>query len=149
VAVDVWYDAEEDDPTTVATPAELDAILDVMVGWGDPVLADVRISNATGPLWRVSLSVGVSGRTGRGTLIHTAPGEVAYGKASPGPEWSPADRVLYYLMNSDTEFPPDAELPLADVKDAAHHFLTTGGGRLTPTDWHWHTPPPNLPLTAQ
>ncbi|OLT38663.1 hypothetical protein BJF85_08100 [Saccharomonospora sp. CUA-673] len=33
---------------------------------------------------------------------------------------------LYYYMGSDTEFPVDAEVPLADIRRAAHEFMSNG-----------------------
>ncbi|WP_372511424.1 Imm1 family immunity protein [Lentzea californiensis] len=42
---------------------------------------------------------------------------------------------IYYYMGSDTEFPATAEIPLADVRRAAHEYMSTGGGR--PHDITW------------
>ncbi|MBB5958036.1 hypothetical protein FHS29_004644 [Saccharothrix tamanrassetensis] len=136
---------EHDRPTIVSTPAELDDVLDVMTGWGGPALADFRLAGVQGDLKRMSLSVGIRGDAGRGTLIHTSPGAVLFAKGTPGPwaTWSPPELLLYDYMTNPTEFPPDAELPLADVREAAQHYLTTGGGRLARIDWQ--TPPPAHP----
>lgn len=43
--------------------------------------------------------------------------------------------VLYYYMDSDAEYPVDAEIPLATVRQAAHEYLTTGGQRPTRVTW--------------
>ncbi|MFC6088781.1 Imm1 family immunity protein [Saccharothrix lopnurensis] len=34
--------------------------------------------------------------------------------------------VIYYYVTADTEFPPDSEVPVADVEAAVVDYLTTG-----------------------
>ncbi|WP_406601579.1 Imm1 family immunity protein [Lentzea miocenica] len=42
---------------------------------------------------------------------------------------------MYYYLGSDTEFPATAEIPLPDVRRAAHEYMSTGGSRPTGVTW--------------
>ncbi|MFT7840362.1 Imm1 family immunity protein [Saccharothrix sp. BKS2] len=148
VALIAAYDPAKDQPETVATADELDAVLNQAAEWGYRTLIEFRLAEpADGPAHQVALSVGLRGSTNQGTLIYSSSEGLWFGKATPGPEWAEAEPILYYFMSADTEYPPDSEIPAAVVRRAAHEFMTTGGQR--PEGPRWHTPPPWYPTPFQ
>lgn len=138
VELEAWYDVDRDGPTIVRTPAELDAVVDVVTGWEGRILVDLYV---VGNPVR-GLNVGIHGQTGRGALYYAAGHDEWFSKGTPGPDRSPVETLLYYYMNNDTEFPGDCEIPLDAVRRAAHEFMTTGGERPTVTDWQPRPPMP-------
>lgn len=119
VALTASFDADSDESTIVETAADLDRVLDTVSGWEGRVIVQLRIAGPVGA-------------------------RVWFSKATPGPEWSAADRILYYYMNCDTEYPADSEIPLDVVRRAAHEFMETNGQR--PTSPVWHSPPSWYPM---
>ncbi|MCP2255494.1 Immunity protein Imm1 [Prauserella aidingensis] len=118
VALDAWYD--HDGPARVTTAAELDAVLDTVAAMPGPTL--VAFNAADDPASAGLLNIGLCSERGVGVVHHAGRGR---GYFSLG-EASNADTVLYYYMGSDTEFPPQSEIPIADVRRAAHEYLVTG-----------------------
>ncbi len=130
MALVAWFDREA--PTQVETAADLDAVLDAVVATGRPNLVELTVASDPG---RAVLNVGLDGARGRGVLYcsgATDPSAEAY--FSRGVKTDDAE-TIYYYMGSDTEFPDDAELPIPDVRKAAHQFLATGGERPDGIDW--------------
>jgi hypothetical protein len=128
----------------VETAAELDAVLDTVAGWEGRIIVQLWIARPVDLAMRHSaLYVGVFGEAGQGTLIYSSYAQTWFSKATPGPEWSTADPILYYYMNCDTEYPVDSEIPLDLVRRAAHEFMATGGQR--PSAPVWQLPPPWYP----
>ncbi|MFD7656637.1 Imm1 family immunity protein [Actinosynnema sp. NPDC059797] len=142
VDLEAWYDADHDGPTVVRTPAELDAVLDVVAGWEGRIIVDVYV--VANPA-RAVFNIGVHGQAGRGALYYSGDSGSWFSKGTPGPDRSPTEPILYYYMNNDTEFPGDCEIPLDVVRRAAHEFMTTGGERPTVTNWQ---PRPPVPQAA-
>ncbi|MFD7656980.1 Imm1 family immunity protein [Actinosynnema sp. NPDC059797] len=132
VDLEVWYDEDQNDAVIVRTPAELDAVLDTVAGREGRVLVDLYVVGNPG---RANFNVGLHGRAGRGALYYASSGQKWFSTETPGPDWSADEPVLYYLMNSDTEYPADSEIPLDVVRRAAHEFMTTGGERPTASTW--------------
>ncbi len=130
VALEAWFDRNAEGPTIVHTPAELDTVLDVVVGWNAPTT--VQLLTADNPGY-VLLDVGLDGRTGRGVLYYFGP-DKPDGCISKGTDTA-AEPPIYYFTGSDTEFPTDAEIPLADARRAAHEFMTNGTGWPTGIEW--------------
>ncbi|WP_367133631.1 Imm1 family immunity protein [Saccharothrix sp. HUAS TT1] len=144
VALIAAYDPEGEGPEVITTAAELDTVLDRVAEWGHRALVELRPADpADGLTHRYSLSVGLHGDADQGTLIYSSSDGMWFSKATPGPEWVEAERILYYFMSSDTEYPPDSEIPAGVVRRAAHEFMTAGGQ--LPTGPDWHTPPPWYP----
>jgi hypothetical protein len=144
VALTASFDVDSDESTTVETAAELDAVLDTVAGWEGRIIVHLRIARPAEPaMRRFALYVGVFGDAAQGALIYSSPSGLSFSKATPGPEWSTADPILYYYMNSDTEYPVDSEIPLDVVRRAAHEFMATGGQR--PSGPAWQSPPPWYP----
>ncbi|WP_433262554.1 Imm1 family immunity protein [Actinosynnema sp. CS-041913] len=138
------YDPDSEEPTTLTTAAELDDVLDRVAAWGHRALIEFRLAEPADKNARqLALSAGLHGASDRGTLIYSSPAGVWFSKASPGPEWEPAERILYYYMSADTEYPPDSEIPLDLVRRAVHDYMTNGGQQ--PSGPDWHTPPPWYP----
>jgi hypothetical protein len=144
VALTASFDVDSDESTTVETAAELDAVLDTVAAWEGRIIVQLWIARPVDLAMRHSaLYVGVFGEAAQGTLIYSSSAQVWFSKATPGPEWSTADPILYYYMNSDTEYPVDSEIPLDVVRRAAHEFMATGGQR--PDAPAWQPPPPWYP----
>ncbi|GAA3879825.1 hypothetical protein GCM10022243_50590 [Saccharothrix violaceirubra] len=136
---------DPDGPVAITTVAELDAVVDQVVGWGHRAVVELKIARPVEPRGRqLSLTVGIHGAAGLGTLIYSSPDGVWFGKATPGPEWAEVDeRVLYFLMSADTEYPPESEIPLDVVRRAAQEYWHGGGSR--PGGVGWCAPPPWYP----
>ncbi|SMD20618.1 Imm1 family immunity protein [Lentzea albidocapillata] len=130
VALEAWFDSDAEDPTIVRTSDELDAVLDTIAAWPYPGQLQLLIADNPG---YVVLDVGLNGAKQRGVLFYSNQ-ELPDAYASQGSDTvDPAP--IYYYMGSDTEFPATAEIPLADVRRAAHEYMSTGGGR--PHDITW------------
>jgi len=131
VALKAWYDGEADDATIIHTAAELDAVLDEVAGWSGPNIVELLIESDPA---QAILDVGIDTEFGRGTLYYAGEG-YDDGCFPRSDSKSDEDPLLYYYMGSDREFPRDAEIPLAAVREAAHEYMTTGGRRPTGIDW--------------
>ncbi|MEU4741204.1 Imm1 family immunity protein [Actinosynnema sp. NPDC023658] len=130
VALEAWYDWKAEGPTVVHDPVELDAVLDIVVGLNDPTTVQLLIHGDPG---HAILDVGLDATTGRGVLYYAGP-DAPEACISKGP-YITEPPPIYYFTGSDTEFPADAEIPLADVRRAAHEYMTTGGGRPGGIQW--------------
>ncbi len=108
MALVAWFDREALEPAQVETAAALDEVLDALVATQRPNLVELTVSGAADPSADAYYS--------RGTKTDDA-------------------ETIYYYMGSDTEFPDDAELPINEVRKAAHQFLNTGGERPDGIDW--------------
>ncbi|MEV6910326.1 Imm1 family immunity protein [Amycolatopsis sp. NPDC051071] len=130
VEVDVYYDWSANTPTTVSTPAELDAVLDNVAATGSPQVAQLVIH---GDPRRGMLDVGLHAERARGAL-YFAGGQYRRGCVSHGPETASED-VIYVYMGNAREFPATAEVPIADARKAAHEFMAAGGERPKVVAW--------------
>ncbi|GLZ28264.1 hypothetical protein Lesp02_04540 [Lentzea sp. NBRC 105346] len=130
VALEAWFDRDADDPAIVRTAEELDTLLDTVAAWPRPSTVQLLIADDLG---RAVLDVGLDGTHGRGVLYYSGP-EWPDACASQGTDTA-TPSPIYYYMGSDTEYPPTAEIPLADVLRAAHEYMTTGGERPTGIKW--------------
>ncbi|GAA1303448.1 Imm1 family immunity protein [Saccharothrix xinjiangensis] len=130
VALEAWFDREAEGPTIVHTPAELDAVSDTVAGWAGPNTVQLLIAEDPG---RAILDVGLDAEYARGVLCYSGP-DAPDGLMSKGSDTA-EEPPLYYFTGSDTEFPVDAEIPLAEVRRAAHEYLGTGGARPAGIEW--------------
>lgn len=129
VALEAWFDINSDDPTIVRTPDELDAVLDQITAWGGSHIVELLLTDDPG---YAIFDVGLDGKRERGTLYYSARNRDTWFSLGAAPN---EPTPLYYYMSSDTEYPPGAELPLAEVRRAAHEFMETGGRRPTGVQW--------------
>lgn len=130
VALEAWFDRNADEPTIVRTADELDAVLDTVAAWPRPNTVQLLIADDLG---RAILDVGLDGAHGRGVLYYA--GE-AFPDACASQGADTADPLpIYYYLGSDTEFPATAEIPLIDVRRAAHEYMSTGGERPSGIKW--------------
>ncbi|GAA3460963.1 Imm1 family immunity protein [Saccharothrix longispora] len=132
VELEAWYDEEQDDAVIVRTSAELDAVLDTVAGWDGRVLVDLYVAGNPG---RANFNVGLHGLAGRGVLYYAGSGQKWFSTETPDTDLNSDGRILYYYMNSDTEYPADSEIALDVVRRAAHEFMGTGGERPTASAW--------------
>ncbi|MFC6090828.1 Imm1 family immunity protein [Saccharothrix lopnurensis] len=140
VDLEAWYDEEQDDAVTVRTQAELDAVLDAVAAWDGRVIVHLKPARPVDVnMRRRTLDVGVHGNSDRGALVYDSPDGRWYSKAAFDTSANRDERILYYYMNSDTEYPADSEIALDVVRQAAHEYLATEGQR--PTSPTWQTPP--------
>ena len=134
--LEIWGDEGTDEATLVRTVAELDALLGRARDVDYPILLEVL--DAASPN-RVILNVGMNDDLG---VLRYAGGEHRRGVYSKNPEAGPsqAEVVLYYYMNSDTEFPVSAQVPADVVLRACIEFMETGGELPTQLEWQsWPT----------
>jgi hypothetical protein len=115
-----WYDPDGE-PVMVGTPADLDACLDRLaadrVTMRVPPLMQLARRDSDG--WAV-LHVGVD--VDRGVLVHTdATGSFV---AATGDD--AGEPVTYDYLGHVRTVAGNAEIPLADVRRAAHEFVATG-----------------------
>jgi hypothetical protein len=133
-ALNVHYKAEHaDNPVTVTTPDEVCALLGTIrdaYPTGSAVLLTVVVTEDP---WKSELSVGIDG--GKGVLHYAGEDTPPNGMYSKSPTPTNADPVIYYYVAADTEFPPNAEVPLPTVAAAMIEYLTTAGERPTAVDW--------------
>lgn len=129
--LEVWGDEGVEEATLVRTAEELEALLEKVRGVDYPIL--LEILDAASPN-RVILNVGVNGDLG---VLRYAGGERRRGVYSRNPDTEPsqADVVLYYYMNSDTEFPANAQCPADVVLRACVEFMETGGALPSQVEW--------------
>ncbi|WP_158843712.1 Imm1 family immunity protein [Saccharothrix deserti] len=123
-ALNVYYDAgHADDPVTVTTPDEVREVFAAVRGKypaGSAVL--LTIVPAADP-WASELNAGIDGDVG---VLRYSGEDHPKGVYSKNPTPSNAEPVIYYYVTADTEFPPNAEVPMADVEAAVIDYLTTG-----------------------
>jgi hypothetical protein len=132
-ALDVYYArGHGDDPVTVATVDGVDALIDQVRAEspeGAPILMEVHIS---GDPYSQGLDVGVDGD--RGVLRYSGR-EWPEGVYSTGTGPADGEPLRYFYMDVDTEFPANADVPLATVRQAVREFLATNGARPTNVAW--------------
>ncbi|MCP3805112.1 Imm1 family immunity protein [Allokutzneria sp. A3M-2-11 16] len=124
VALEAWYDSEDDEPTLIQGSADLDVLLDRMVadgrGFDVPPLAELSRQSPDG--WLVA-HVGLDPRRGTGFMTYADPvGSVT--SCNGGTDREPVD---YDYMGHQRQIPANAELPLADICEAVHELVATGG----------------------
>jgi hypothetical protein len=76
--------------------------------------------------------IGLNGE--HGVLSYTSRDEDGY---SHQPEGSNTEPVIYFYVTSDTEFPPNSEIDLKIVEQAAVEYLESDGTK--PMCVHWQT----------
>ncbi|EWM17779.1 hypothetical protein KUTG_08083 [Kutzneria sp. 744] len=123
MALEAWYDPDDDDPIRITSAADADALLDRMAadgaGFAVPPLAELSRHDDE---WAVAY-VGVNVATGRGIMTHsdaTGSAMTIGGDA--------AGAVAYDYMGNVRELPGSAEIPLADLRRAATGSAMTIGG---------------------
>lgn len=89
-----------------------------------PPLAEISRHDADG--WVVAY-VGISARTGRGLITHSDTTNSVISFDATGVE----DVVRHDYMGHLRELPASADIPLADVRNAAHEFVDANGARPT------------------
>jgi immunity protein Imm1 of predicted polymorphic toxin system len=133
IALRWWYSADQTEGRITRTAAEIDAVLDALAeiareDW--PALAEVTQVEAV-ERGAAMMYVGLHGDLG--TLTYSGPdhreGSYSYGD-------SPVDGepIDYMMGNSDTELPPNCEIPTEVVRRAVHEFAETGQ---RPVDVPW------------
>ncbi|MGW6931309.1 Imm1 family immunity protein [Lentzea sp. NPDC054927] len=129
--LEIWGDEGTDEATLIRTSAELEALLERARGVDYPILLEVL--DAASPNW-VILNVGLNGDLG---VLRYAGGDHRRGLYSRNRETgtSQAEIVLYYYMNSDSEFPASAQCPVDVVLRACVEFMATGGDLPTGVEW--------------
>jgi hypothetical protein len=128
VALEAWYDVDDDEPTLINVSADADALLDRMAAdaasFDVPPLTELSRQDADG--WAVAY-FGVNAKTDQGIVTHSDPGGSVISVGSGGRTGT----VTYDYMGHVRELPANAEISLTDVRRAMHEFVTTNGGRPT------------------
>lgn len=129
VALEAWFDGDTDEPTIINTAAELDTVLDTVVGWGGRHIVELLLADDPG---HAIFDVAIDGNQERGALYYSTRDRKTW--FSKGTETA-AETPIYFYMTSPTEYPVDGELPLDVVRRAAHEYMTSGGARPTGIEW--------------
>lgn len=118
------YDNHIETPVVVTTAAELDAVLDEVAAAGPLQMVHLLTD---GDIHTPDLYVGLNGD--RGTLRYSSHDTgVLYSRNTGVPFALPAwGEVIYYVERADFEYPDDSEIPVGEVRQAAHDFLASGG----------------------
>ena len=133
IPLELWYSHDQTEGDVARTHDELDAALDRIAAlsrldW--PALATVhQTGNKFGPLLHVGLHVE------QGALLYSGDDDEE-GSYTAGSGTQEGDPLLYMYMTSDSEFPPNSEVPATLIRQAAHEFADTG---LRPTCVQWQT----------
>lgn len=130
-ALSAYYEREHgENPIRLETPADVDAMVDALRAqetW--PLLAQVYVSDDLG---KSELSAGVRGDVG---VLRYAGEDAFEGLYSLGDGPADGEWILYYYVTADTPFPPNAEVPLAVVRDALVEYLESNGARPNNVEW--------------
>jgi hypothetical protein len=117
----LWYSHEQAEGEVVRTHDELDAALDRAVALSSPewpVLAEVtQLDDKFGTMLYLGLHVD------HGAIMYPGDTHRFYTCSEGTPNGDP---LLYMQGTSDNEFPPNAELPVTVIRQAAHEFADTG-----------------------
>jgi immunity protein Imm1 of predicted polymorphic toxin system len=133
IPLKLWYSREQTTGDVVRTHAELDAAIDrieVLARPGWPALAEAtQLDNKLGSLLYLGLHVD------RGVLLYAGAGETSrmYTIGEGTEDGAP---LLYMQGTSDCEFPPNSEVAVKLIRQAAHEFADTGQ---RPTCVEWQT----------
>jgi hypothetical protein len=123
IPLTLWYSRAQVSGDIASTHAELDAVIDRIAALARPewpALAEVtRSVNKLGSM----LYLGLHGD--RGALLYGGAGET-HRLYTLGDGAQDGDPLLYMQGTSDTEFPPNAEISVALVRQATHEFADTG-----------------------
>jgi hypothetical protein len=135
IPLKLWYSDEQTEGDIAHTHDELDAVLDRVAalsssGW--PALAEVtQAADKFGPLMYVGFHEYM------GALMYPEIDTSAY---TVGEGTQDGDPLLYMQGTSDSEFPPNSEVPAALIRQATHEFADTGR-RPTCVPWQtWERP---------
>jgi hypothetical protein len=132
VALEAWYDIDDEEPITVRTVDDVDTLFDRMVAdaadFDVPPLSELSRHDADG--WVVAY-VGVNPKHDRGIVTHSD----ATGSVISFSGLGSAGSVTYDYMGSLRELPASAEIPLDEVRQAMREFVTTNGTRPISVSW--------------
>ncbi|WP_041837036.1 Imm1 family immunity protein [Actinosynnema mirum] len=134
VELEAWYGDDQDDAVPVRTAAELDAVLDEVAAMRGRVIVHLKVARPPSlDVRRMILNVGLNGDAGLGSLFYRSPSGAWYSQgAAADPSVS---ELLYYYMNSDTEYPLDCEIPIDAVRRAAHEYRSAVDTRPSAPGW--------------
>jgi hypothetical protein len=130
-ALDVYYRRDHGAaPTTVSTSDEVTELIDRVRAESPesaPILMELHLS---GDPYTQGLDVGINGDCGVLRYSGRDWPEGVYSAGSAGRK-----PVAYFYMDTWTEFPANAEVPLTIVRQAVQQFLATDGARPTCVEW--------------
>jgi hypothetical protein len=120
------------DPLTVATVDGVDELLARVRAESPeraPILMEVHIA---GDPYTQGLDVGVNGD--RGVLRYSGR-DWPEGIYSRGRGTAEGEPLRYFYMDTETEFPANAEITLDTIRQAIREFLTSDGARPNCVEW--------------
>ncbi|MGX7827222.1 Imm1 family immunity protein [Actinokineospora sp. 24-640] len=140
-ALILWYAHDQDGGHLAATAEEIDAALDHVAGLADNHGVVATITRSGDDV--TTLHAGINGDAG---ALHYTDAEAAH--YSRGDASGDGEVLSYAVQQDELELPPDAEIPVADVRAAVHEYARTGS---RPTGIRWQrwkaprTPGPTMP----
>ncbi|MFB9904247.1 Imm1 family immunity protein [Allokutzneria oryzae] len=127
-----WADEHGDEPARITSEDRLVQLLDELRRTQPAALVQLLPAGNPGA---AILDVGFDGD--RAVAFYSGPdhrdGCYSYNPAITVDDG--AEPVLYYFMNSDTEYPATAEIAAEDAIKAACEYMRTGGQRPTTLAW--------------
>jgi hypothetical protein len=128
-----------DNPVLVSTDEDMDALIDQLLAepFSNSIAAIYSLDrplNAAG-VPDHELYLAVNAKAGVGGLRYTGE-HTWFSQGTP----SSRDEVFYNYMGNDTDFPPDSEISIGLLRQAAKEFLHHNGDRPTCVQWQ---PDPN------
>lgn len=130
-----YRDGHGRSPVKLSTAEDIDRLIDdLMVGAAESV-ASLFVDG--GPLTQHNepdheLRIGVDAETRTGSVYYSGGMDAWY---AVGGVTRHVDGLVYSYMNNREDFPRDAELDLAQVRELTKEFLATGGDRPASTTW--------------
>jgi hypothetical protein len=130
VALTAWYDPDEDEPITVNSRDDLEALLDRAIADSTDAAVPplIQLSRRDPEGWAI-LQVGLNDQ--RGIITHTdgSGGAISSNGDSDG------QNVNYDYMGHLRDVPANAEIPIQLVRKAAHEYLDSAGKRPACVNW--------------
>jgi hypothetical protein len=132
MALEAWYDVDDGEPTVIGTVDDADALFGRMAvdaaRFDIPQLTEFFRHDADN--WAVAY-FGVNVKNDRGIVTHSDPS----GSVISVNDIGTIGAVTYDYMGHLRELPANAEVPMADVRQAMREFITTNGARPTSVSW--------------
>jgi Immunity protein Imm1 len=143
-ALDIHYArGHEDNPVTVTTADAVDVLIDGIRAESPesaPILMEVHIS---GDPYNQGPDVGINGDHG---VLRYSGRDWPEGIHSTGNGPTDGEPLRYFYMDTYTDFPSNADIPLTTIRQAVREFLATLGARPNCVEWQRPTPGNPVPL---
>lgn len=122
--VEAWYSAEQREAVVLADEAAVDALLQQLAADSAARLVSLVVGDGVDSIPTVEFLVGIGGDVPLGVL-RVADADGLWISKNPNGALD-GEPVGYHYMGVGEPFPPDAELPLDEVRAAVLEYVRTG-----------------------